>query len=111
MECGSGGWMTGGWQPHGKCWRNAEMALRWTTAGLLEAKKTFRRLKAAGRRAVMPHSRARMALSRFRVPAPLPQPATAPDGPRRLGLGLLDIEQPGQHPGLPGVSTTGRPDR
>ena len=29
-----------------KRWRNAEMALRWTVAGLLEAKKTFRRLKA-----------------------------------------------------------------
>ncbi len=29
-----------------KCWRNAEMALRWTAAGLLEAQKTFRRLKA-----------------------------------------------------------------
>ncbi len=29
-----------------KRWRNAEMALRWTAAELLEAKKTFRRLKA-----------------------------------------------------------------
>ena len=29
-----------------KRWRNAEMVLRWTAAGLLEAKKTFRRLKA-----------------------------------------------------------------
>ena len=29
-----------------KRWRNAEMAQRWTAAGLLEAKKTFRRLKA-----------------------------------------------------------------
>ena len=29
-----------------KRWRNAEMALRWTAAGLLEARKTFRRLKA-----------------------------------------------------------------
>ena len=29
-----------------KRWGNAEMALRWTAAGLLEAKKTFRRLKA-----------------------------------------------------------------
>ena len=29
-----------------KRWRNAEMALRWTAAGLLEAEKTFRRLKA-----------------------------------------------------------------
>ncbi len=29
-----------------KRWRNAEMALRWTATGLLEAKKTFRRLKA-----------------------------------------------------------------
>ena len=27
-------------------WRNAEMALRWTAASLLEAQKTFRRLKA-----------------------------------------------------------------
>ena len=27
-------------------WRNAEMALGWTATGLLEAKKTFRRLKA-----------------------------------------------------------------
>ena len=26
-----------------KRWRNAEMALRWTAAGLLEAQKTFRR--------------------------------------------------------------------
>ncbi len=29
-----------------KRWRNAEMALRWTAAGLREAQKTFRRLKA-----------------------------------------------------------------
>ena len=29
-----------------KRWRNAEMALRWTAAGLMEAEKTFRRLKA-----------------------------------------------------------------
>ena len=29
-----------------KRWRNAEMALRWTAAGLLEVQKTFRRLKA-----------------------------------------------------------------
>jgi hypothetical protein len=29
-----------------KRWRNAEMAFRWTAAGLLEAQKTFRRLKA-----------------------------------------------------------------
>ena len=29
-----------------KRWRHAEMALRWTVAGLLEAQKTFRRLKA-----------------------------------------------------------------
>ena len=29
-----------------KRWRKAEMALRWTAAGLLEAQKTFRRLKA-----------------------------------------------------------------
>ncbi len=29
-----------------KRWRNAEMAQRWTAAGLLEAKKTFRRLNA-----------------------------------------------------------------
>ncbi len=29
-----------------KRWRNAEMALRWTAAGLVEARKTFRRLKA-----------------------------------------------------------------
>jgi transposase-like protein len=29
-----------------KRWRNAEMALRWTAAGMIEARKTFRRLKA-----------------------------------------------------------------
>jgi hypothetical protein len=29
-----------------KRWRNAEMTLRWTAAGTLEAQKTFRRLKA-----------------------------------------------------------------
>lgn len=29
-----------------KRWRNAEMALRWTAAGLQEARKSFRRLKA-----------------------------------------------------------------
>ncbi len=29
-----------------KCWRNAETALRWAAAGVLEAQKTFRRLKA-----------------------------------------------------------------
>jgi len=27
-------------------WRNAETALRWAAAGILEAQKTFRRLKA-----------------------------------------------------------------
>ncbi len=27
-------------------WRKAEMALRWTAAGMLEARETFRRLKA-----------------------------------------------------------------
>ena len=32
-----------------KRWRHAEMALRWTAAGLLEAQKTFRRLKACRR--------------------------------------------------------------
>ena len=31
---------------HAKRWRNAEMALRWTAAGMMEAQKTFRRLKA-----------------------------------------------------------------
>ena len=29
-----------------KRWRHAEMALRWTAAGMMEAHKTFRRLKA-----------------------------------------------------------------
>ena len=29
-----------------KRWRNAEMALRWTAAAMLEAAKGFRRLKA-----------------------------------------------------------------
>ena len=29
-----------------KRWRNAEMALRWTAAGMIETQKTFRRLKA-----------------------------------------------------------------
>ena len=29
-----------------KRWRNAKMGLRWTAAGMLEAKKSFRRLKA-----------------------------------------------------------------
>ena len=29
-----------------KRWPNAAMALRWTTAGMLEAQKTFRRLQA-----------------------------------------------------------------
>ncbi len=29
-----------------KRWRNAEMALRWTAAGLLEAQKSFHRIKA-----------------------------------------------------------------
>jgi putative transposase len=29
-----------------KRWRNASMALRWTAAGMLEAAKGFRRLKA-----------------------------------------------------------------
>jgi len=29
-----------------KRWRNAEMALRWTAARMIEAQKTFRRLKA-----------------------------------------------------------------
>jgi hypothetical protein len=38
-----------------KRWRNAEMALRWTAAGLLEAQKTFRRLKAYRLRALLHH--------------------------------------------------------
>jgi hypothetical protein len=29
-----------------KRWRDAEMALRWTAAGMMEAQKNFRRLKA-----------------------------------------------------------------
>ncbi len=29
-----------------KRWRNAEMALRWTAAGMIETQKTFRRLEA-----------------------------------------------------------------
>ena len=29
-----------------KRWRNARMALRWTAAGMMEAAKCFRRLKA-----------------------------------------------------------------
>ena len=29
-----------------KCWRDAKMALRWTAAGMIEAAKCFRRLKA-----------------------------------------------------------------
>ena len=29
-----------------KRWRNADMALRWTAAGMMEAAKGFRRLKA-----------------------------------------------------------------
>ncbi len=29
-----------------KRWRNAEMALRWTAAGMLEAKNGFRRINA-----------------------------------------------------------------
>ena len=29
-----------------KRWRNAKMALRWTAAGMFEAKKGFRRIKA-----------------------------------------------------------------
>ena len=29
-----------------KRWRDASMALRWTAAGMMEAKKGFRRLKA-----------------------------------------------------------------
>ena len=29
-----------------KRWRNAKMALRWTAAGMLEAKKGFRRINA-----------------------------------------------------------------
>ena len=30
-----------------KRWRNAAMALRWTAAGMMEAAKGFRRLKAS----------------------------------------------------------------
>ncbi len=29
-----------------KRWRDAKMALRWTAAGMFEAKKSFRRIKA-----------------------------------------------------------------
>ena len=36
-----------------KRWRNAEMALRWTATGLLEAQKTFRRLKAYRQRPIL----------------------------------------------------------
>ncbi len=51
-----------------KRWRNAVLALRWTAAGLLEAKKTFRHLKAYCqlpilRRALQEHMRRQQAES------------------------------------------------
>ena len=39
-----------------KRWRNAEMALRWTAAGLMEAQKTFRRLKACRQLPILRHA-------------------------------------------------------
>ena len=40
-----------------KRWRNAAMALRWTAAGMMEAAKGFRRLKAYKRLSSIPRSR------------------------------------------------------
>ena len=61
--------------PHSKRWRNAEMALTWTAAGLLEGRKTFRR------RVAMPHSRARIAAEPVWSVGARALPVTAPDGP------------------------------
>src|SRR5579863_10526713 len=47
-RCRQNGWPSG-WHltcPSVKRWQNAAMALRWTAAGMLEAAKGFRRLKA-----------------------------------------------------------------
>ena len=46
-----------------KRWRDAQMALRWTAAGMLEAGKGFRRLKAYKQ---LPHLKA--ALDKHRAP-------------------------------------------
>jgi putative transposase len=47
-----------------KRWRDARMALRWTAAGMLEAAKGFRRLKACKQLPIL-----KAALERHRVPA------------------------------------------
>ena len=53
-----------------KRWRNAAMALRWTAAGIMEAAKSFRRLKAY------------RLLQASELPLPLTRPNTSP--PKRL---------------------------
>ncbi len=47
-----------------KRWRNAKMALRWTAAGMLEAAKGFRRLKAYKQLPIL-----KAALEKHRQPA------------------------------------------
>ncbi len=53
-----------------KRWRNAEIARRWTAAGLLEAKKTFRRLKAYRQLPILRRAR-REHMRRQQAEAPL----------------------------------------
>ena len=58
-----------------KRWRHAEMALRWTAAGLLEAQKTFRRLKAYRQLPILRNALQEHLTPIIRVPSPLVETA------------------------------------
>ena len=80
-----------------KRWRDARMALRWTAAGMLEAGKGFRRLKACKQLPVL-----KAALEKHRDPqagapvgpmaqAATMQPATSPGAKFNIGRDILQI--------------------
>ena len=87
-----------------KRWRNAEMALRWTAAGMMEAAKGFRRLKAykqspllkAALLATKPSTRSQTGLRRTARPHNFHPPATpvSPSSTKR-----------GTSPGAPSLFT------
>ena len=53
-----------------KCWRNGEIALRWTAAGMMEVQKSFGRLKAY-RQKLIPRRTLQDRIRRAQATAPL----------------------------------------
>ena len=99
-----------------KWWRNAAMALRWTAAGMMEAAKGFRRLKAYKhlpvlRAALAAHQSKYVASVGFFLPAlsilkstflRRAQPARetpAPDPVKGEHMGLVEFTWPGYNEG------------